>query len=498
MLIRTVFLFVLSMVQLNAGEISDQAKETAAYAVEHYQDDMIISLETLVSFKTVASDSIPLEQNKAYLGFKKYLADISEKLGFDYHDYGYVVVIGLGDSKQRVGIITHGDVQPANAEKWAKSPYELDVSSEPGRLIGRGTEDDKGPIATALYAMKSLKDKKIPLRKRLELYVYMAEESDWDPLVKFLKTHEPPQINMTIDADYPVVVAEKGYGTISVTVPNQSYDAQHSYIKEFKGGFFASQIPEDAEALIVNADKALEQAIRQRSEKQRGMRYQFIRDDHSLTIKASGRSSHSSEPENGVNAISFLADSLKVKKWPNSTAGAMVNFLNDLVGTGYYGDKFGEIAYQDDFMGPMSLAATVLTQLDSGISLNINLRRPLGKSKSELDAQIVSALARWQENNIPLDPISTYIGEPNVQDSAPQIGTLLNVFSYYSGIEDAKAISIGGSTNSKLFPNAVSFGPSMPGVEYTGHSEHEFISKDQFLLNLRMYTAALVELMQVN
>ena len=50
------------------------------------------------------------------------------------------------------------------------------------------------------------------------------------------------------------------------------------------------------------------------------------------------------------------------------------------------------------------------------------------------------------------------------------------------------------STNSKLFPNALSFGPAMPGVEYTGHTENEFITYKQFMLNLKMYTAAFVEL----
>jgi len=40
----------------------------------------------------------------------------------------------------------------------------------------------------------------------------------------------------------------------------------------------------------------------------------------------------------------------------------------------------------------------------------------------------------------------------------------------------------------------VSFGPAMPGKVYTGHSEHEFITEKQLLLNLQMYTAVLVEL----
>jgi len=90
--------------------------------------------------------------------------------------------------------------------------------------------------------------------------------------------------------------------------------------------------------------------------------------------------------------------------------------------------------------------------------------------------------------------LAHYIGDPFVQNSAPHIDTLLSVFSHYTGIKNPQPISIGGGTNSRLFPNAVSFGPSMPGAEYTGHSEHEFITMEQFELNLKMYTAVMVEL----
>ena len=37
----------------------------------------------------------------------------------------------------------------------------------------------------------------------------------------------------------------------------------------------------------------------------------------------------------------------------------------------------------------------------------------------------------------------------------------------------------------------------MLGVEYTGHTEKEFIAHKQFMLNLKMYTAAFIELSAV-
>jgi dipeptidase D len=204
-----------------AGIPSEAAVKAAKHAVTAYRDDVVNTLEKLVSFNTVAVPDVPCEQNPAHIAFKDYLKAEAARLGFDFADHGCIVVIGLGQGDEKVGLIAHGDVQPVDPGKWKKSPFELDRSSEPGRLLARGAEDDKGPIATALYAMKSLKDLQLPLSRRIELYVYMAEESDWAPLEKFVKEHPLPQINVTLDAEYPAVTAEKGYGSVAVTLPER-------------------------------------------------------------------------------------------------------------------------------------------------------------------------------------------------------------------------------------------------------------------------------------
>ena len=469
----------------------------ARHAVRAYGGAVIDSLAAMVSFNTVADKDVPFERNAQHLGFKHYLKEHAARLGLDYVDYGYVVVIGLGQSSERVGIITHGDVQPVDPSKWKQSPFLLDRTSEPGRLVGRGTEDDKGPIATAMYAMKAIKDQKLALSKRLELYVYMAEESDWAPLEAFLKTHVPPQMNITIDAEYPVVIAEKGWGAVSVTLParpgpTNAPDAP--FISGFTGGFFGSQIPEDASATIEHATPALEAQVRSRAARQQGMRYSYAWHGTQLGIKARGVSAHSSKPEDGVNAISMLADALQVQNWPDNQAGALVNFLNDMIGTGIYGERFGTIAYRDAFMGPMTFAPTVIKQAGDGLQLSINLRRPRGKSGAQLESEVRAALDAWQKRHVALDEIKIQLSDPWIQDDAPQVPTLLSVFSYYTGVKHVQAVAVGGSTNARLFPHAVSFGPGMPGKVYSGHSEHEFISTEQLLLNLQMYTAAMAEL----
>jgi len=478
-----------------AGNISQQATKTATYAVNTYKNDMVDSLAELVKHNTIAISGTPSPENPAHIAFKNELKDQAEKLGLDFKDDGYVVIIGMGQSTERIGIVTHGDIQPANASKWAMSPFKLDVTSEPGKLIGRGTEDDKGPITTAMYAMKAIKDQNIALKKRIELYVYMAEESDWAPLEEYIKTHTLPQTNITIDADYPVVTAEKGYGTISLTFTKKTIQSKAPYLNGFTGGFFGSQIPEDAMATIKNANVELLQQLMEKANAYKGIKFDLTLTDSTLTIKAFGKSAHSSEPEDGLNAITHLAELLSTREWPLNTSGALVNFINSNLGTGLYGKKFGDIAFSDDFMGPMTVSPTVIKQLTDGIQLNINIRRPRGKSTEILKKEIKQAVSQWQmQNNYILSDVKVKAKEAWAQKDLPHTHKLLEIYSHYTGEKNPQPIAIGGGTNSRMFPNAVGFGPSMPNVKYSGHTEHEFITIKQLMLNLKMYTAALVEL----
>jgi dipeptidase D len=57
------------------------------------------------------------------------------------------------------------------------------------------------------------------------------------------------------------------------------------------------------------------------------------------------------------------------------------------------------------------------------------------------------------------------------EKSVLKIVVLLDVLSFHTRIVDAKAITIGGDSNSRIFTHVVSFGPSMPATQYTRYSE---------------------------
>ena len=475
------------------AQLNKHSESVADYAVNNYQNAQVHTLTNLVSFPTVNKSEISAPQNPDFIGFKALLKMKAAELGFDYQDLGYTVLIGMGDQKEKVTIVTHGDVQPANASKWKQSPFIIDTS-EPGKLVGRGTEDDKGAITTALYAMKAIKDKGITLDNRIELMVYLAEESDWGPLTEFMKTYEQPKYAITIDASYPVVVAEKGWSLIAPTFDATSPQTG-VYVSNVTGGAFASQIPEDASLTLHNTSTELMAQLKQTAKVLKQVEFTFDDQTDGTLISVKGMSAHSSEPESGVNAIAYLAELFKAVELENNSDGQLIKFVNQLIGLDIHGKQFGDIAYKHDFMGPMTVAPTVIERDGNNLTLAVNARRPMGKEADLLKQQINSALTQWQaDNKVTLANVKTTIGTPMLLDDAPHAQKLLDIFKHFTGDQDADFVSIGGGTNAKLFDNAVSFGPSMPGKRYTGHSEHEFITLEQLALNLRMYTAMMIEL----
>lgn len=469
---------------------------TADYAATHYQQTQIHTLANLVSFPTVNVDGLNTPDNPVFVGFKALLKMKAAELGFDYEDHGHTVLIGYGQQATKVTVVTHGDVQPADASKWAKSPFELDMTSEPGKMIARGTEDDKGAIATALYAMKAIKDKGIALNNRIELMVYLAEESDWEPIKAFMQTYQQPKYAVTIDASYPVVVAEKGWSLVSPTFKNQDItNSTGVLVTNLKGGAFKSQIPEDASVILPNASPELLAQLKHKAATLNQVDISFSPVNSGTLINVKGVSAHSSEPENGVNAIAHLAALFKGITLKPNADGQALTFISELIGLDLHGKQFGEIAYEHEFMGPMTVAPTLLERNNDELALAINLRRPVGKTAQLLEQQITQAVRSWQTTHqVTLASIDISLGEPMLLDGAPHAQKLLDIFKHYTHDETASFVSIGGGTNAKLFENAVSFGPSMPGVKYTGHSEHEFLTQEQMTLNLKMYTAMMIEL----
>jgi dipeptidase D len=491
-----VLLFIVSCSTGNSVP-SAGARAVAEFARATYSEATVATLADMLSFRTVHRDGVENAENPEFQAMSAYLEQKATEFGLDFTDHGAAIVIGLGESKDRLGLVTHGDVQPADSSKWAQDPFSLDTVSEPGRLIGRGSVDDKGPIVVALHAMKAVKDRKVPLARRIELIISLTEESDWQPFRDFLATSDPPDLNVAFDSAYPVVVAQKSWNSVHLALPPDRTDpaGAGARLVSFGGGVFLSQIPEDAEAIIVDPTPELEARLRVAGDRDPEVDYSFVKGEGSLSINARGVAAHSSKPWDGRNAICHLAALLGSYDWPESQAARMVRLINDLVGTGDYGEKFGEVALTHPFMGRLTLSLTTLGLEDGNLVAGINIRSPLGRSPDELERLIRRAVDVWEESAGTDDlEVTISTSSPYYLEGAPHIPVLLDVFAHYTGQPDPQPISIGGGTHARLMPNGVNFGPTMPGEPYTGHSEHEYWTREQLDLSLEMYAAMLVEL----
>ena len=449
----------------------------------------------------MAAPPTPNVQLAAFRRLKEYLSRLCDEWSFDVEDHGAAVVIGLGRAKDRLGILTHGDVQPADSERWRGDPFTLDTTSEPGRLIGRGVEDDKSSIATALHAMRTVSDLGVPLRRRIELIVSMTEESDWTPFREFLRGWDPPALNVALDAKYPVVTAEKGTGGIFLTIPPDTPDQPRpvghgARLLSFTGGEARTRVPAAAVAVIEGAGPELAAELRASADPSCGVTFELEPDGDRLTVRAHGVAAHSSTPWEGRNAVAHLAALLSRRDWPPTAARRMLQLVVDLVGTSDLAERFGDLACTHPFMGPLTLVLTRLYPCDDGgLEACLNLRCPVGRNKEQVEAQVREAVAGWTARRGGAAPgWKLTMGDPYYLESAPHVPVLVDVYRHYTGQHDAGPIAVGGGTQARLLPNGVNFGPSMPGAAYTGHSDHEFVTVEQLRLNLMMQAAMLVEL----
>ncbi len=476
---------------------SPLARAAADRAVANHFDAVVDTLADLVAFRTVVEEGVPNARHPEFLRLKGYLADLAARLGLDFEDHGAALVLGLGRSADRLGLLTHADVRPADAAAWRTDPFTLDRDSEPGRLLGRGVEDDKGAVAAALYSLGALRDEGLPRRRRVELIVSLHEESDWTPFREFLAGWTPPPLNVAFDALYPVVTGEFGAGEIRVTLRDRAPAASAGAprLVSFTGGGYLSRVPGSAEAVVAGADDRLAAAMEGAVAAAEAGRFEIDRDGDVIRIRSHGVAAHSSAPWTGRNAIVQLAALLGRRRWPPTAAGTMVRFVNDLVGSGHHAECFGDLAYAHEVMGRLTLTLATLTPAaGGGLVAALNVRRPVGRTGPAVERTIRAALDAWRRQTGLSFDCTTDIGDPYYVESAPHVPVLLDVFRHYTGRPAPGPISVGGGTQARLLPNGVNFGPAMPDEPYTGHSDHEFMTVDRLRLNLRMVTAALVDL----
>ena len=414
-----------------------------------------------------------------------------------------------GSGPEEFGILTHADVVPVVADEWVLDdgtkldPFQL--TRVGGNLYGRGSIDDKGSIATVLFAMKAVKDSGLPLARTIRLMIETTEETGGDAMKYYRAKTALPEYNIVLDSKYPAVVAEKGSGALRASFPlSPAANPGATAITGMAGAASANAVPQTATARLqggrladvaarLNAAKG---AFVAKYQPQGGaFSIDVAQDGGAVVVKVTGASAHGSRPEEGVNPLPRLALFLKesgLALAPNGYAQA-VRYLTDLYGTDYLGRTMG-LAYSDDFMGPLTMSPNVIREKDGKVDVLVNVRMPRGNTPEALAKATTERIKAWGAQAGVAVEVDHNQGNWMARD--PQgawLATLLNTFGDTTGLE-AKPVPTAGSTTAKLMPNAINFGPAMPGKKYTAHNAKEFKEVADLDADMQMFTEMLVRI----
>ena len=141
------------------------------------------------------------------LGF--HTKNIDDKIG--YAEYGEKRADGA-----YYGVFGHVDVMPLG-EGWNSPPLSLTLRE--GKLFGRGTLDNKGPILSNLYALYVLKENGVTFDRPVRIVFGTNEETGFGCVKHYLTKEIPPTFGWTPDCKWPVVYGERGRLKVRVSLP---------------------------------------------------------------------------------------------------------------------------------------------------------------------------------------------------------------------------------------------------------------------------------------
>ena len=455
--------------------------------IDEMSNDIINSVKEIVRIRSLEGEAKPgmpfgEEVDKAL----QCALEISKELGFKTVNVdGYAGYAEYGEGEEYVAALGHIDLVP-EGDGWIHPPYGAEIHD--GKMYGRGTTDDKGPIIACLYGLKAIKDAGLPLSKKIRIIFGTNEETGGEDIPYYLQKESAPVAAFTPDADFPIINGEKGITIFDLVKNFASAPTGDIVIENMIGGNAANMVPDYAEALLIckNTKEVVEKLKRFVLDNEYNMTSEV--NGSEIKIKSIGISGHGSTPELGKNAIMQLITFLTTLDLGNDELSNYVKFLGEKIGMDLNGEGFG-IYLEDKDSGKLSFnVGKIALNKDKGV-ITLNLRYPVTKTLDEMMKPLNKTL---EGTGITIEDFS-HQAPLYFSPEHPLIQTLAKVYNEQTG-KEAELISIGGGTYAKEMPNTVAFGPIFPGGPNTIHQPNEYIEVEDLINITKIYAHSLYEL----
>lgn len=432
------------------------------------KDEFLISLKTLISYPSV------LNEGENGTPFGQAIQDVLEKtleicrdIGFTtYLDpKGYYGYAEIGQGAELLAILCHLDVVPSGDEAdWQTPPFEATIKD--GWVFGRGVQDDKGPSLAALYAVKSLLDQGIQLKKRVRFIFGTDEETLWRCMARYNTIEEQASMGFAPDSSFPLTYAEKGLLQVKLHGPGSDQ------LELEVGGAF-NVVPDKA-----NYQGPLYEQVCN-DLKEAGYDYQSTEQ----TVTVLGVPKHAKDASQGINAVIRLATILApLQEHP------ALSFLATQAGQDGTGRQiFGDIA--DEPSGHLSFNVAGLMINHKRSEIRIDIRTPVLADKEELVELLTRCAQNYQLRYEEFD----YLAPLYVTKDSKLVSTLMQIYQEKTG-DNSPAISSGGATFARTMPNCVAFGALFPGAKQTEHQANECAVLEDLYRAMDIYAEAVYRL----
>lgn len=390
--------------------------------------------------------------------------EIAGSLGFQTHyGDGYYGFAEIGEGEEMLGILGHLDVvPPGNLDDWASHPFEP-VERE-GMLYGRGTQDDKGPLLAALFAVKALMDAGVTFNRRVRFIFGTDEETLWRCINRYKENEEWPGMGFTPDSRFPLTHAEKGLLQCLLEDENNSGLC-------LAGGSAFNAVPDSIVYNAMGQDDLAEELDAQG--------FEFTRTEAGIVIH--GEAAHAQTPEEGVNAIARLCIALDAL----GTESRAIRFIAREVGEDPYATRiFGNCA--DKPSGRLKFNVGKI-DIGEGERIAIDCRIPVTVSKDVVTAKLRKAAARYGLTYKEFDWLAPiYLPLDHFM-----VKTLMSVYSLISGDLVSDAVVSGGATYARALDNCVAFGALFPDEQLTEHQPNERVVLSHLYRAMEIYAHAI-------
>lgn len=434
--------------------------------VKPYQKLLLYTLDYFVSIPSVYDESGSTITNEAPYGESirtvlHEFAKIGDMYGFDVDYNSRYVELSVGSDGPLIEIYGHLDVVPVSK----LADHDLFKMRRVGdSLLGRGVNDDKGPLLASFFAVKALKDNGLIRNARIKIFAGGDEERGASCLKYYVNTmkKETPTYGFTPDSKFPITYGEKGVGNFEIK-KNISF----KNIKYISGGE-AQNIVIPSATFIVDNIEQIKNSI-DVPHKINGDAITFI-----------GKAAHGSEPNLGINAFVLGLKTLGKLNNDQHTID-LAELLSD-----YSGKKFNAYGI-GKHLGETTYNIGIVSYSDGVLDLKINYRFPeqvdfatlLKNYASALDATLIS---EKHENYLLYDL------------SSPLIQKLLS--AYRAETKDfSNPITSGGGTYAKIVKNTVAFGSEHSTIDFKNHQDNEFIPVNHLMRLMAIYAHAIYNLM---